>query len=71
MNIYLIVSIIEAIYIIYFLRYFKTTKSLDYGTSLKILYNFLNINDNKYLNHQISETKEKCHIYVLSVILWL
>ena len=59
MNIYLIISIIEAIYIIYFLRYFKTTKSFDYGKSLKILYNFLNISDNKYLNHQISETKEK------------
>ena len=38
MNIVGILSIIEAIYIVYMLRYFKTTHSFEYGNNLDNLY---------------------------------
>lgn len=51
-NLYLLVSLIEALYVIYILRYFKTKISLDYGTVI----DFLGLSNNKYFKHQIIST---------------
>ena len=48
----IVFSIIEAIYVIYILRFFKTRKSLDYGYVIKKL-SFLRIG--KYIEHPTRE----------------
>ena len=78
MNIYLIISIIEAIYIIYFLRYFKTKKSLDYGRVLNCIYDLFNVKESKLFDHYFNDSDTKIshicpfgHIMALIIGLYL
>ena len=52
-QLYLLISIIEAIYVVYILRYFKTKILLDCGNVI----NYLGLNNNKYFAHQIFKTE--------------
>ena len=59
-RLYLNISIIEAIYVVYMLRYFRTARySFEYRTSLNFLFTFGKIFglNKKQLNHSITKTK--------------
>lgn len=65
MNIVGILSIIEAIYIVYMLRYFKTTHSFEYGNNLDNLYIIASIfgMNKDYIKHTTTSSNiPKSHI---------